>query len=69
MNQYLKILLFGLLVFAGCEDKSDDFEISQVPPTFTKKVLIEEFTGAWCGYCPDGAYGFCYLYWFNNHRA
>ena len=56
MNQYLKILLFGLLVFAGCEDKSDDFEISQVPPTFTKKVLIEEFTGAWCGYCPDGAY-------------
>jgi len=56
MNQYIKILLFGLLVFAGCEDKSDDFEISQVPSTFTKKVLIEEFTGAWCGYCPDGAY-------------
>lgn len=20
-----------------------------------QKVLIEEFTGAWCGYCPDGA--------------
>ena len=20
-----------------------------------KKVLIEEFTGAWCGFCPDGA--------------
>ena len=56
MNQYLKILLFGLLVFAGCEDESDDFEVSKVPSTFTKKVLIEEFTGAWCGYCPDGAY-------------
>ncbi len=25
------------------------------PATFTKKVLIEEFTGEWCGYCPDGA--------------
>ena len=56
MNQYLKILFFGLLVFGGCEDQSDDFEISKVPATFTKKVLIEEFTGAWCGYCPDGAH-------------
>ncbi len=27
-----------------------------VPTTFAKKVLIEEFTGTWCGYCPDGAY-------------
>ncbi len=24
--------------------------------SYTKKVLIEEFTGAWCGYCVDGAY-------------
>jgi len=56
MNQYLKILIFGLLVFAGCEDKPDDFQVSKVPSAFTKKVLIEEFTGAWCGYCPDGAH-------------
>jgi len=55
MNQYLKILFIGLFVFGGCEDEPDDFEISKVPSTFTKKVLIEEFTGAWCGYCPDGA--------------
>jgi thiol-disulfide isomerase/thioredoxin len=26
-----------------------------VPGTFTKKVLIEEFSGEWCGNCPDGA--------------
>jgi len=26
--------------------------LSQIPP---KHVVIEEFTGAWCGYCPDGA--------------
>ena len=56
MNQYLKILIFGLLVFAGCEDEPDDFQVSKVPSAFTKKVLIEEFTGAWCGYCPDGAH-------------
>ena len=56
MNQYLKILIFGLLVFAGCEDEPDDFQVSKVPSTFTKKVLIEEFTGTWCAYCPDGAH-------------
>lgn len=26
-----------------------------MPESFTKKVVLEEFTGEWCGYCPDGA--------------
>ena len=56
MHRYITLLLFVGLAFWGCEDEHDDFQISQVPSTFTKKVLIEEFTGAWCGYCPDGAY-------------
>ena len=56
MRRYITLLLFVGLAFWGCEDEPDDFQISQVPSTFTKKVLIEEFTGAWCGYCPDGAY-------------
>lgn len=29
---------------------------NNVPSTFTQKVLLEEFSGAWCGWCPDGAY-------------
>ena len=29
--------------------------IGPVPSTFTQKALVEEFTGEWCGYCPDGA--------------
>ncbi|MGB1041330.1 MAG: Omp28-related outer membrane protein [Flavobacteriales bacterium] len=28
---------------------------TSVPSSFTKKVLMEEFTGEWCGFCPDGA--------------
>ena len=28
--------------------------ISTPPNQFTQKVLIEKFTGAWCGWCPDG---------------
>ena len=29
--------------------------IGPVPTTFTQKALVEELTGAWCGFCPDGA--------------
>ena len=29
--------------------------VGSVPGTFTKKVVIEEFTGEWCGACPGGA--------------
>ncbi len=55
MKKYIKILLitFGFFFF-GCEE--DVPKIGPVPESFTKKVLIEEFTGAWCGYCPDGAH-------------
>ncbi|MBK7762222.1 MAG: Omp28-related outer membrane protein [Bacteroidetes bacterium] len=28
--------------------------VGDVPATFTKKAVIEEFTGEWCQYCPDG---------------
>ena len=43
------------LIFFSCEDKSVIKNISEAPTEFTKKVLIEEFTGSWCGYCPSGA--------------
>jgi hypothetical protein len=29
-------------------------QVGAVPTGFTHKVLIEEFTGEWCGFCPDG---------------
>ena len=40
----------------NCEDENKEPTIGPVPDSFTKKVIIEEFTGAWCGYCPDGAF-------------
>ncbi len=70
-NYKLLILLFGFTLFVtSCkkeeETKDDTEETTQqlnkgeivsdpAPSQFTKKVLIEEFTGEWCGYCPDGA--------------
>ena len=68
MKKALAILLAVGFIFAGCSSKKDNDPapatpappttpvISQVPATFTQKVLVEEFTGAWCQYCPDGAY-------------
>lgn len=47
--------LFSLFTSFSCEDKTIKRDFSSVPVVFTKKVLIEEFTGSWCGYCPNGA--------------
>ena len=56
MNKVKILSLLAIFIILGCEDEQKVYSISEVPSVFTKKVLIEEFTGAWCGYCPDGAY-------------
>lgn len=60
MNKILMapaIIIFSLL-FASCKKDhvviSDDI-IGEVPALFKQKVLIEENTGEWCGWCPSGA--------------
>ena len=53
LNNFIFILI---LITYSCEDAKKNNIISSVPSSFTKKVLIEEFTGAWCQFCPDGAY-------------
>ena len=50
-----KISLFALigiaaLVFTACGNEPS----APIPESFTKKHLLEEFTGQDCGYCPDG---------------
>ena len=50
----IKLLLLSFVFFA-CSDNNEEPEFSEMPLSFTKKVLIEEFTAAWCGYCPWGA--------------
>ncbi|MFT6320420.1 MAG: thiol-disulfide isomerase/thioredoxin [Granulosicoccus sp.] len=45
----LTLLFFSMLTFNSC--KKDFDALADLPETFTKKVLIEEFTGEWCGAC------------------
>ena len=60
----LPLMAFAL-TFASCkkDEPISDCSVSDnsgnsgssVPTSFTKKVLMEEFTGEWCGFCPDGS--------------
>ena len=50
------LLLFSvfILISISCKKEKND-KSNDVPESFTKKAVLEEFTGEWCGYCPDGA--------------
>lgn len=39
----------------GCTYTTNGQVSETLPASFTQKMLIEEFTGTWCGYCPSGA--------------
>src|SRR5437868_6692394 len=65
-----KITLLCLVIaaaLAGCKKSSTEEPapaavttnptIGAVPATFTQKVMVEENTGAWCGWCVLGAEG------------
>lgn len=67
MKKLLYSLAIAGMMFSSCsKDEEGDTGggggggtgggISPVPTSFTQKAFIEEFTGAWCGYCPDGVY-------------
>lgn len=56
--------MVSALLFGGCKkDKDSDpvppagsNGVGAVPSSFTQKAFLEEATGAWCGWCTDGAY-------------
>ncbi len=55
---------FRVCAFRGRSDSAFTAEADAVTPvepvvlpaSFPQKVLVEEITGTWCGYCPDGAW-------------
>src|SRR5262245_58440398 len=56
-----KLLLSAVVVaslFTACKKDDDKKEPTgpTVPSSYTQKVVLEEFTGAWCGWCVDGHY-------------
>lgn len=67
-------ILIGLsLTVAGCKKSSSSSDTNNnnnngvpvVPTTFSQKVLLEEFTGAWCGWCVDGHYNVSQIHSIN----
>ncbi|ADX67177.1 Omp28-related outer membrane protein [Weeksella virosa] len=40
-------------IFNGIKSKKEKFTATEKPiSSFTTKVLVEDYTGTWCGYCP-----------------
>ena len=67
MKKTKLVILLAVLAVVSCKKKDEILTptpdptpplatVSAVPGSFTQKVLIEECTGNWCGYCVDGAY-------------
>jgi len=69
MNKKLMYVLLAMFVISACKKSSDENPqpdqpdntdtnntSTTVPTSFTQKVLLEEFTGAWCSTCPDADY-------------
>lgn len=54
MKKLSLLLIIGAVAFAGCSDNGGGDDPGTTPKTFTSKVLLEYFSGAWCPYCPDG---------------
>lgn len=67
MKKLLMPLALLALFFVACnpddgsddpngEDSTDVNEAPTAPENYTQKAVLEYFSGAWCGWCPDGAY-------------
>lgn len=48
------IIALAMGAFFACEPQPEPQPVEQIPASFPRKHLIEEFTGQGCGYCPYG---------------
>ncbi len=51
----LLLFLLGVFTLTNISCKKDKEKTEVAPDSFTKKAVLEEFTGEWCPHCPDGA--------------
>lgn len=64
MKNIVYLLILLAFIETSCSKKDGSTDLQQpvqntdpylpVPDRFTKKVLLEELTAIWCGYCPRG---------------
>jgi len=55
MKKILLLLIPALIIgLAGCKKDKNKNKKEKAPESYSQKVVLEYFSGAWCGYCPDG---------------
>ncbi len=47
----------AIATYENLTSNTIDIKVNEAPLRFTKNVLIEDYTGTWCGYCPRVAHG------------
>ena len=56
MKRLVLLAVVGSIAFVGCKKKDDGNEGKGVlEPSQTQRALVIEYTGDWCGFCPNGA--------------
>lgn len=63
LNQILLVFTFATIVSCSKSEEPqsatfvDPSTVAPISGQFQKRVLIEDYTGTWCGWCPRVAYG------------
>jgi hypothetical protein len=56
MKKLSLLLLVASVALFGCKKDDNGGSGGDAPESYTQKVILEYFSGAWCGYCPDGKF-------------
>lgn len=54
MKKLSLLLLVASVALFGCKKEDKGGDNGAAPTSYKQKVILEYFSGAWCGYCPDG---------------
>jgi hypothetical protein len=46
------VCLLAVMSLTACKDNGSSAPTGEIPSVFTKKLVVEKFTGEWCGACP-----------------
>lgn len=56
VNYLFVAVISTALIFTSCKKKTEDTPAKEetAPTSYSKKIVLEYFSGTWCGWCPDG---------------
>jgi len=56
MKKLSLLLVAAAIAFVGCDNSTNGDGGVKAPSSYSSKAILEYFSGAWCGFCPDGKF-------------